>query len=137
MADVHNTPWGERYCYVLDHGHRAASGKLHYRTAKAFHVSPFMGMDLEYRWAISPPGRRFAIRIEAFRSEQKILDVAMSLSRREISGAALNGLLVRYPLMTLQVLSAIYAHAGLLWLKGAPFHPHPGNRAVLDHELNP
>jgi|SRR5699024_10339341 len=49
VADVNNTPWDERHAYVLDC--RGQVGPA-YRFAfdKAFHVSPFMPMDIRYDW---------------------------------------------------------------------------------------
>jgi hypothetical protein len=47
LAEVTNTPWGERHCYVVDLRAGAPAP-----TPKAFHVSPFMGMDQEYRWRV-------------------------------------------------------------------------------------
>src|SRR6056297_2788368 len=49
VAEVHNTPWGERHAYVLD---ARGQGGPEYRFcfAKAFHVSPFLPMELEYDW---------------------------------------------------------------------------------------
>lgn len=136
VAEVRNTPWSERHCYVLDGRPGRTRGRLLHETAKEFHVSPFLDMDLDYRWVITPPGRRFSLHIEVLRRGERVFDATLSLSRREIRGASLNGLLVRYPLMTLQVLLAIYGHAAALWLKGAPFHPHPRHRAALEGEVD-
>ncbi|MBL8819027.1 MAG: DUF1365 domain-containing protein [Planctomyces sp.] len=65
LAEVHNTPWGEIHCYVLDDPIRKAGDE---RGApineKTFHVSPFMPMDMEYHWLITQPGERLAVQIE-------------------------------------------------------------------------
>ncbi len=53
VAEVTNTPWGERHAYAV-----AADGKpvLSARFRKAFHVSPLMGMDHEYELRVTQPG---------------------------------------------------------------------------------
>ena len=45
VAEVTNTPWGERHRYVIEGN---GSALLTGRFAKAMHVSPFMGMDHHY-----------------------------------------------------------------------------------------
>jgi DUF1365 family protein len=137
VAEVHNTPWGERHCYILEENTELPAGKMRHETGKEFHVSPFMEMALDYRWTITPPGRRFAIHMESYKAQEKLFDVTMSLSRREIEGRTLAGTLLRYPFMTLQVLLSIYVHAGLLWLKRAQFYPHPKHRQPADVEVEP
>jgi uncharacterized protein len=124
VAEVTNTPWGERHAYVA-----AARGSdelvLESRHAKALHVSPFMAMDVEYRWRIGTPGERIAVTIESRRGGEPIFDARLTLRRREIDRRALTRVLLRHPAMTLRVVAAIYGHALRLRLKGARWHPHP------------
>jgi DUF1365 family protein len=47
------------------------------------------------------------------------------MQRREISGAALAWVLIRFPAMTIKVLSMIYWQAFRLWLKKTPYYDHP------------
>ena len=62
VAEITNTPWGERHAYVL---HRpdavSANGTRRFSFAKDFHVSPFMPMDHDYRWYFSPPDDRLLV----------------------------------------------------------------------------
>jgi len=126
VAEVTNTPWKERYCYVLgenlNEGH---DGEKRYRFHKAFHVSPFMDMDLEYDWRFRTPGRQFVVHMDNKKGGEKLFDATMTLTRREIAGSSLAVSLMRFPFMTLQVIAAIYWQAGRLWLKRTPFYAHP------------
>jgi uncharacterized protein len=126
VAQVTNTPWGERHAYVLD-ARRARCGGSAIRLAipKGFHVSPFMGMDQTYRFALRPPGRHLAVRIASEEAGEPVFDAALVLRRRAITGGSLLRALLRYPWMTAQVLAAIYWQAWRLRRKGAPVYPHP------------
>lgn len=136
VAEVNNTPWGERHCYVLDEPCRRVNGAhQRYRSEKAFHVSPFMPMELTYEWGFSAPGSRLNVHMALLDSAQgdaagarKVFDATLRLQHAPINGANLAGLLLRFPLMTLQVVVAIHWQALRLWLKGVPVHTHPAKR---------
>jgi hypothetical protein len=124
LAEVSNTPWGERHDYVLDGS--GARGPVRARTAKEFHVSPFMAMDLAYAWEIGGPGPTLAIRIANHESDGALLfDAVLAMRRQELTVRNRARALLRFPLMTAQVAAAIYWQALQLRLRGAPFYPHP------------
>ncbi|MEJ2687605.1 MAG: DUF1365 domain-containing protein [Gammaproteobacteria bacterium] len=126
VAEITNTPWGERHCYVLPAAQSKDAGRhQRFRFAKDFHVSPFMPMDIDYDWRFSQPRDRLAVHMENFRDGEKVFDATLRLERRPISGPSLAAALLRHPFMTLAVIRRIYWQALRLRLKHVPFHPHP------------
>ncbi|MDH3585032.1 MAG: DUF1365 domain-containing protein [Phycisphaerae bacterium] len=126
VAEVHNTPWGEQHCYVLDQrSNEGTDRKLRFRFPKTFHVSPFMGMDQEYDWRFLAPGPHLATHMDSYENGERLLDSTMALRRRPLTGPNLARVLARHPLITAQVVARIYWQAARLWWKKCPFHPHP------------
>jgi len=132
VAEVHNTPWGEEHCYVLPDAlnEHPSHEWRRFRFAKAFHVSPFMEMEIHYDWRFRVPGKTIRVHfVNHTHDGGRRFDATLSLKRREISGHALaRGLLV-YPLMTVKVVTMIYRQALRLIWKGAPLHVHPKKRS--------
>lgn len=129
VAEITNTPWGERHAYVLpaERGLRA-DGSLRFRLGKAFHVSPFLPMDQSYDWTFTEPGAALGIRMVNHDGDERVFDATLYLERREIDAPALAWALVRHPFAALNVLRRIYWQAFRLWLKRVPFHDHPATR---------
>ena len=126
LAEVNNTPWNERHAYVLTGREEADDAEeLRFRHAKAFHVSPFMSLDGRYRWRLGQPGESLRVSLARQAPGQRPFDANLMLHRSTLTRASLRRVTVRYPLMTAQVISAIYYQAFKLWWKACPYYPHP------------
>jgi DUF1365 family protein len=126
VAEVSNTPWKERHCYVLWEGNGTRkTNELRFSHPKQFHVSPFMGMDLEYRWRLNDPDSRLSVQLSNFSDSKQLFSAGMELNRRELDRQQLRRMTFRYPLMSLQIIAAIYYQALKLWWKKCPSYSHP------------
>ena len=136
VAEVHNTPWGERHCYTLVANAGQGSGVAsRFEFRKGFHVSPFMGMDQDYRWTLSEPCEDVTVRMESFEGHEPVFDATLRMRRVPIAGRSLSRVLLSYPFMTLQVVAGIYWQALRLIGKRCPFHPHPKHVAQAGSRL--
>lgn len=137
VAEVTNTPWGERHAYVLQAHETERHGTVRVLRGdfdKRLHVSPFMGMDHSYRWSLTEPGEQLLVHIESLREGKVTFDATLSMRRQVLDTAGLRRALWRYPLMTMRVSAGIYGHALRLKLKGARYFPRPGGPRALGAE---
>jgi hypothetical protein len=126
VYEVHNT-FGEVHRYVMRAGSEAV--RLHQSVEKAFHVSPFLGLAMDYAFRVDPPGERVAVAIRASDRDGVILLASLSGNREPLTDRALLRLFASYPLLTLKVTAAIHWHALRLLLKRILIVRHPGPAA--------
>lgn len=139
VAEITNTPWGERHSYVLDaSGSKEPSSidgegaeRMAFRFDKAFHVSPFFGLDQVYEWRFTQSGDRIQVSMTNIEKERAVFHADLSCERRPITGWSLAVALCRYPLQPLRLHLAIYWQAARLYLKRTPFFTHPDKRVPV------
>lgn len=138
VAEVNNTPWGERHCYVLDASDPDPQGWVHARSEKALHVSPFHPMALSYAWSFRVDRDALGVRMTLHAPGSDAapeFDASLALRREPIGTWTLARTLLRFPLMTLQVIVAIHWQALKLWLKRVPVHDHPARSPTTSSSI--
>lgn len=127
VVEIHNTPWGERHCYVLSQemNEHPLKNWRRYRFDKVFHVSPFIHMNIKYDWRFCEPGDALRVHMIDYEDGKTLFDASLALDRRTLSRPALSRVLMHYPLLTIKVSTMIYWQALRLLIKRAPFFAHP------------
>lgn len=119
VAEVNNT-YGERHVYVLP-----ADGPTLPSAKKAFHVSPFFGLEGTYHFSVPAPAATLDVGIDLTVGASRQFRARLRLEKKRLSDGAVLAMLARYPLVTAQVMAAIHVEALRLWWKGVPFRAKP------------
>jgi uncharacterized protein len=121
IAEVTNT-FKEMKPYLLGPGTWSdAAGEFHLRLPKFFYVSPYSDVDVAFDFVLRPPGENLSVQIDDYAGGERTLTSVLAGRQRELSPARLAWFTLKYPLITLKVITLIHWHALLLWMKRVPW----------------
>lgn len=128
IAEVTNTPWGERVYFDFDPGSDLV--------AKALHVSPFMDMLGNWTIKVNSPEDDLSVSIMVQHPDLGSYFTA-TLRAKRIPASMVTNPTLFFWLMPHKVALWIYWHALKLWWKGVPFIQHPRylNQAYREEAL--
>ena len=113
--EVKNT-FNEQHTYIF----KIKDGEeIKQKCKKKFYVSPFMDMETFYNFKLINPNQRLSVMIKQTDAEGTVLTATQTGYKKEFNFKQLLINFIRYPLMTLKIISSIHFEALLLWKKGA------------------
>ena len=122
LYEVNNT-FGERHGYLIPV--TDSTWPVRQSCDKAFYVSPFMPMELVYRFKVTRPAEHFSLAITATAPEGPMIATAFTGKAAPITDRVLLGAFLRMPLLGAKVLTAIHVEAIKLWFRGLKLIPRP------------
>jgi uncharacterized protein len=145
VAEVTNTPWREKHTYIIpcskavgptqaaatdslseaNNSSNSGQAAIVFACPKEFHVSPFLEMAMDYHWRLTQPAQTLSVEIKNVDSLGCIFEARLELSKRSFGKRQLALALLRFPLVTVKVVLAIYWQALKIWWKKVPYVPHP------------
>ena len=124
ICEVSNT-FGEHHHYVLHNDNKPYVDDVKATKQKIFHVSPFINMNAEYQFRISPPNKDFTLIINEYQDNALMLTATQRGKQITLDTPHLFSLFCRIPLMTMKIMGLIHWQALKIWLRGGIYHKKP------------
>lgn len=124
LYEVRNT-FGGRHDYLFPVS-RDRAPFLEQHCRKTLHVSPFLDMDMRYRFRLSPPGERMALKVVGSGAQGPEIVAALEARRAPLTDRTLLAALASFPLVSLKVIAGIHWQAFRMLTKGFVVHDHAG-----------
>ncbi|NMG75960.1 DUF1365 family protein [Aromatoleum diolicum] len=125
LAEVNNT-FGEHHNYLVHHDDlRPIAPGDELVARKVFHVSPFFPVRGEYRFRFAGQASTHVAIIDYWDGDVRQLSTSVGGVARTLDGPAMARWLLRYPFMTLGVVTRIHWQALRLWTKKVGFFRKP------------
>ena len=122
LYEVHNT-FGERHSYLL--GATGEGEPFRQQIEKRFYVSPFLGMEMNYRFEVWLPGQVLRLAIRGEDEAGTLIATSFLARRRPLNDRELLRALLAFPFLGLKVWGGIHFEAFKLWRKGIALTARP------------
>lgn len=121
IYEVKNT-FGGQHSYVIPTSSAASEScsrdSVRQACDKTFYVSPFMELDMSYRFRVSVPDEKIAVAVQACKDDRAVINTSLIGRRWAFTDRNLLRLSVTHPVLPMKVTGAIYWHAVKLWWRG-------------------
>lgn len=125
IAEVGNT-FKEMKPYLLTSQHFKHTA-FELRTAKHFYVSPFFNLDTQFDFKLAIPEKKLHLKIDTYDDGEKVFTSTLTGGQTPLTNLNLFWYGIRFPLLTVQIITLIHWHALLLWMKKIPYHKKSHN----------
>jgi uncharacterized protein len=132
VAEVGNT-FGEMKLFLLNHETLHENVFL-YRTKKYFYVSPYIEHDVEFDFRLAVPNDKLNLRIDDYKEGNRFFIATLTGEKKKLTQIQLFWYALRFPFITIKVLTLIHWQAMLLWLKKIPYQKK-GYNANLQQDV--
>ena len=119
IAEVNNT-YGEMKLFYLGK-ENYSDGKFTDRKKKHFYVSPFIQHDVDFDFELSIPEKVFFNKIDDYKDGNRIFTASLRGKQLALNNRNVIRFMLRFPIITLQVIFLIHYQALKLYLKGVPY----------------
>ena len=106
-------------------------------TEKYFYVSPFIELDTTFDFNLEVPGEKLKIHIDDYKDGKRFFLSTLTGNRVKLNNLNLLWYTLRFPLITLQIITLIHWQALLLWFKKIPFQKKDANMNLQKDVLKP
>jgi DUF1365 family protein len=125
VAEVGNT-FREMKPYFLGK-EQLKEDQFHLNTTKYFYVSPFIEHDTNFDFNLTIPGEKLNLRIDDYKNEERFFISTLSGVKKPVTNLNLLWYSIRFPFITVKIITLIHWNALWLWLKKLPYHKKTEN----------
>jgi DUF1365 family protein len=126
VAEVGNT-FGEMKPFLMTKDHWK-DDKFHLNTSKYFYVSPFIDHDVNFDFKLEIPSHKLSIRIDDLKDGHRFFISTLTGEQKSLNNLNLLWYGMRFPFITLKIITLIHWNAVRLWLKEIPYHKKSENQ---------
>lgn len=119
VAEVVNT-FRETKFYLVD---SLAADTFTSRPPKNFYVSPFSDPTDTFHFRLGLPAEKWTVKINNLHNGTPSLITSLNANRKKFTAPRLLSYTLRYPLLSLKIITGIHLQALKLWLKKIPYFP--------------
>ncbi|TDR22689.1 DUF1365 domain-containing protein [Marinicella litoralis] len=130
VSEINNTPWGEKklYLHACQSVQQSSLGHHCFEFKKQFHISPFVGMDIDYSWDFYVDDKSLKVKMKLMQDGVNILNVILDTKITPRMDNKTHKFPFKLLFQPWKMAAGIYWQAFKLWIKKVPFYSHPQNK---------